>query len=159
MRMIYRSLGLFAVLACGTAQAEDQSPAAACVGVGNDAARLACYDLAFRSGPKSVAKAPEAAQKTDADARFGDSGQLHRDLKAKSDLPKNLSARLQKVSHLASGLYRLQLDNGQVWQTIETDWATSFAAQDSITITRMPIGGYQISLAGDTRSVAVRRYR
>jgi hypothetical protein len=94
-------------------------------------------------------------RKTDAEAKFGDNGQIHSNRKA--DLPKNLNAQVEQVTPLPTGLYRLTLDNGQVWRTTQADWALVFKANDTITITRMVLGGYEISLAGKNRTVSARR--
>jgi hypothetical protein len=72
-------------------------------------------------------------------------------------LPKSITATVRSVRPLAQGLYRLSLDNGQVWQTREADWAIVFKSNDAVTISRLVLGGYQISAAGSTRSIGARR--
>jgi hypothetical protein len=161
MRELSAAIGLAFVfaLACG-AHGQDLKAAQACTRLGDDASRLACYDAAFgvaKGGAKpSTAQQPEV-DKTDAQARFGDNGQIHPE--AKAALPKNLTAQVQQVTSLPSGLYRLTLDNGQVWRTTQADWALAFKANDTVTISRMLLGGYDISLAGQNKSVSARRIK
>jgi hypothetical protein len=128
----------------GAVRSEDIAAARACAGITQNAARLACYDSAFgnTSGPE---------------AQFGDNGQLRPLPAHKESLPKNVTAIVQSVRPLPQGLYRLSLDNGQVWQTRDADWAIVFKSNDAVTISRMALGGYQISVAGGGRSVGAKR--
>ena len=156
MRKIPSAAGVSLVLALGCARGEDFKAAQACTRLGDDASRLSCYDAAF-----GVAKSPAVQQsgvgKTDAQAKFGDNGQIHPGPKV--DLPKDLTVQVQQVTPLPTGLYRLTLDNGQVWRTTQADWALAFKANDMVTISRMLLGGYEISLAGQNKSVSARRIK
>jgi hypothetical protein len=117
------------------------------------------------NAPLGAAKPPttgQAAQqsevpKTEAAAKFGDDGRLHPHPKA--DLPKNLTAQVQHVAPLPTGLYRLTLDNGQVWSTTQADSSLAFKANDMVTISRLLLGGYEISLAGHNTSVSATRMK
>ena len=134
-----------AAAASSTLRAEDIAAARACVGIAQNPARLECYDKAFGvSAPN-----PEA--------QFGDTGQLQPKPALTENLPKSVTAAVRSAQPLAQGLYRLSLDNGQVWQTLEADWALHFQSSDSVTISRLPLGGYQISMAGSGRSVGAKR--
>jgi hypothetical protein len=75
----------------------------------------------------------------------------------KPTVPKNLSAQVREVAILPAGLYRLTLDNGQVWDTTQADSALAFKANDAVTISRRVLGGYEISLAGHNNSVSATR--
>jgi hypothetical protein len=159
MRELSSAIGLVFVLAVGCAHGQDLKAAQACTRLGDDVARLSCYDAAL-----GAAKPPAAPQsgvvKTDpaqAQAKFGDDGRLH--AHAKADLPKNLTAQVQQVTPLADGLYRLALDNGQVWRTSQADSSLAFKANDMVTISRLVLGGYEISLAGHTTSVNATRIK
>jgi hypothetical protein len=156
MRQLSAAIGLAFVLALGCAHGQDLKAAQACTRLGDDVSRLSCYDAAL-----GVAKPPTAPQsgvgKTVAQAKFGDNGQLHPDPKA--DLPKNLTARVQQVMSLPNGLYRLTLDNGQVWRTTQADWALTLQSNDAVTISRKVLGGYEISLAGHAPSVSATRIK
>jgi hypothetical protein len=154
MRELAAASGLTLVLALGCAHGQDLKAAQACARLSDDAARLACYDAAFGVA-KAPAARPSGVGKPDAQVKFGDYGQLHPDTKA--DLPKNLTVQVRQVTSLPNGLYRLTLDNGQVWRTAQADWALTFKANDAVTISRMALGGYQISIAGQGKSVGARR--
>jgi len=75
----------------------------------------------------------------------------------KPTLLKNLPAQVREVTILPAGLYRLTLDNGQVWDTTQADSALAFKANDAVTISRRVLGGYEISLAGHNNSVSATR--
>jgi hypothetical protein len=156
MRELSASIGLALILALGCAHGEDLKAVRACTQLSDDVSRLACYDAAL-----GVAKSPTAQQSgvdaTDTQAKFGDNSQLHPDPKA--DLPKNLTVQVRQVTSLPTGLYRLTLDNGQVWRTTQADWALAFKANDTIIISRMVLGGYIISLAGRNESVNATRIK
>jgi hypothetical protein len=63
------------------------------------------------------------------------------------------------VTPLPDGLYRLALDNGQVWRTSQADSSLAFKANDMVTISRLMLGGYEISLAGHNASVNATRIK
>jgi hypothetical protein len=164
MRRLSAGIGVVFVLALGCARGQDLKAAQACTRLGDDASRLACYDAAFGHNAAlgvGMAKPPAAQQsgvaKTETAAKFGDNGQLHPESKA--DLPKNLTAQVQQVTPLPTGLYRLALDNGQIWRTTEADLALAFKANDMVTISRRVLGGYEISLAGHSTSVNATRVK
>ena len=156
MRELSVVIGLALVLALGCAHGQDLRAAQACTRLGDDVSRLACYDAAL-----GVAK-PSAVQqsgvgKTDAQTNFGDNAQLHPDPQA--DLPKSLTVQILQVKPLPYGLYRLTLENGQVWRTTQADSALAFRANDTVTISRRVLGGYEISLARRNANVNATRIK
>jgi hypothetical protein len=182
MSMRIWSVSLFCVMAGRAASAwpEDLAAARACVQLAGAAARLACYDAAFAAQPvppanpapsappassASFAPSPPPASSTSsappasAAASFGDNGQLQQQLKAKAKLPKELQFKVQTAVPIGRGLYRLTLENGQIWETRQADWALEFKSSDTVTISRMVFDTYQISLAGQGRSVGVKRIK
>jgi hypothetical protein len=147
------------MLALGCARGQDSNAAQACTRLGDDASRLSCYDAAF-----GVSKPPTAEQpgvgKTKSPAtlgNFGDNGQLHPNSQA--DLPKSMTMQVQQVTPLAHGLYRLTLENGQVWRTTQADSALEFKAKDRVIISRRVMGGYKVSLMGRNASVSAIRIK
>jgi hypothetical protein len=159
-RRVAPVLGLALLFALGIAHGQDLQAAQACTRLGDDAARLLCYDTAmgrFRSasgGPKPQS-APPTSVATEAEAKFGDDGRLH--TQTKPSLPKKMSAQVREVTVLPAGLYRLVLDNGQVWDTTQAVSALAFKANDAVTITHGLLGSHQISLTGHSTSVSVIR--
>jgi hypothetical protein len=123
--------------------------------------RLACYDTFFRKGsaeqptPPAAAKAQTPAQSTNAAPPASEFGGEFRN--QHKDVPKRVNAVVTGVTPLGRGLYRLSLDNGQVWDTTQADWALEFHASNSVTISRMMLGNYLISRVGEGRSIAVKR--
>jgi hypothetical protein len=90
-----------------------------------------------------------------AQANFGDVGRPN--AKTESAVPKSLSAQVREVVPLPAGLYRLILDNGQVWDTTQADSALAFKTNDAITISRGWLGSYQVFLAGHNTGVSAVR--
>ena len=132
-------------------------------------ARLACYDAAFavNAAPHSAAsetspgaaqsaaaEPPPAAAKTPEES-FGDTGNLRGS--QRPVLPKQVTATVLDAVPLGQGLYRLTLDNGQIWQTTQADWALDFDPRNSVTISRMTFGNYLISRTGQGRTVSIKR--
>ncbi|HEY2678786.1 MAG TPA: hypothetical protein VGI65_17565 [Steroidobacteraceae bacterium] len=127
------------------ASAEDIAAARKCSAISDPTARLACFDAAF-----AVAPAPPAAT-------FGDNVALQQQRAPKVVLPKMIEVKVTQATSLGKGLYRLTLDNGQVWETHEADWTLQFKSSDVITISRLPMGSYQISMPGVARTISARR--
>ena len=153
MQKVAPAFGLALVFALKCAHGQDLQAAQACTRLGDDATRLSCYDAAM--GVLKSATPPAEAVATEPLAKFGDDGRLHTE--AKTLLPKNLSAQVREVTLLPAGLYRLALDNGQVWDTTQAASALAFKANDAVTISRGLLGSHQISLAGHNTSVSVVR--
>ena len=159
MRTLSAAIGLGFTLALCDARAQDLESAKACTSLGDNAARLACYDAALRvTKPPTNAPQPRV-QNPDPQAQFGDNGQIQRDQKSKPEVPNSLTGHVQQVTALANGRYRLTLDNGQVWQTDPADWTMTFKVGETVTISRFSLGSYQISLAGNTRSIGAKRVK
>jgi len=156
MRIFTSAVGLALVLTMGSARSRDLKPAQACTRLSDDASRLACYDAALGYS-KSPAVQSSGTDKTAPPAKFGDNGLLHPD--AKADLPKSMTVQVRQVTSLAYGLYRLTLDNGQVWRTTQADSALEFKADDMVTISRRVLGGYEVSFAGRNASVNATRIK
>lgn len=172
------------LILAGIATADEPS-ARSCTSIADKMARLACYDAALGvttvPAPQSATSvaspvaprtspapqtapapaprtapvvAPPSVAKTPEDA-FGDTGNLKGS--QKPVLPKRLTATVLKAVPLGQGLYRLTLDNGQIWQTTQADWTVDFDSSNSVTISRMMFGNYLISHTGQGITVSVKR--
>lgn len=148
-RSIVALLALCAL--AGEVRAGDVSKASQCMAVVDNTARLACYDAAFGVARPGVAVPARPA------AEFGDRGQLHQAPDARETLPKRIDFKVAKVESLAGGLFRLTMNNGQVWATKEPDWALDFKNGDEVTIQRMVAGSFRVSHKGQGRNVTVAR--
>lgn len=157
------------VMMAGTATADEIS-ARSCTSIADKTARLACYDAALgvNPGPNSTkSEAPPRSPQTTLpphsavvekklpEDAFGDTGNLRGS--EKPALPKRLTATVLSAVSLGQGLYRITLDNGQIWQTTQADGALDFHPSNSITISRMMLGNYLISLTGQGRTVSIKR--
>jgi hypothetical protein len=133
MRTLSSAIGLSFVFAIGCARSQNLKTARACTRLSDDVSRLACYDAAFGVSKSSTAQ-PSGVGTLEPLPRFGDNGGLHPD--PPTDLPKSMTAQVQQVTALAYGLYRLTLDNGQVWRTTQADSALEFKANDRLVLSR-----------------------
>jgi hypothetical protein len=137
----------------------------ACTKLQSDSKRLACFDrevAALVQGhpqpPHEMGEHPVSAPDTtpiETQARFGDDGRIRSE--TKPPIPKSLTAQVREVIPLPAGLYRLTLDNEQVWSTTQADPALAFKVDDAVTISRLLLGGYEISLKGHTTTVSAVR--
>jgi hypothetical protein len=158
MRNLTAAFGLVLMFTLPCAQAQELKDPHTCMQLSDDVVRLSCYDAAmgFVKPPSKSAGARVTSTTTAAaEAKFGDDGRLHTE--AKAPALKHLSAQVQDVMVLPTGLYRLTLDNGQVWDTTQADSALAFKANDAVVISQGLFGSHQISLAGHTTSVSVAR--
>lgn len=133
------AFSLAMILAFQCARGEDLHAMQACTQLGDDTERLSCYDAAM-----GVAKSvkPGGSARVHSASQFG---------------PKSVSAQVREVTLLPAGLYRLSLDNGQIWETNQADSALVFKAKDTIVISRGLLGGNQVALSGHTTSVGATR--
>jgi hypothetical protein len=146
-RTVAPASGLALVFALGCAHGQDLQAVQACTRLADDPARLSCYDSAMgRSKPGASATKPQWVAPTAA---------VGAEARAKPELPKEFSAHVREVTPLPAGLYRLALDNGQVWETTQSTSALVFKENDAVTITRGSLGSHHISLAGHNTSVTV----
>jgi hypothetical protein len=145
MKKMSPALALAMIFALQCAQGQDLHAMQTCTQLGDDEARLSCYDAAM-----GVAKSASSAAKP----KPGDDGRLHSEAKT---LPKTVSAQVREAALLPAGMYRLTLDNGQVWETTQADSALAFKANDAIVISRGWLGSIQISLAGHNTNVSATR--
>jgi hypothetical protein len=160
-RHILGGVGLAVVCSMSPQFVFSAESAASCANIGDNMQRLACYDSFFGKGstvqptPPTAAKAQTPAQPTPAAPSASEFGGEFRN--QHKDGPKRLNAVVTDVTSIGQGLYRLKLDNGQVWDTTQADWALAFHPSNTVTISRMMLGNYLISRAGGGRSVAVKR--
>jgi hypothetical protein len=126
-------------------EAENLNAARLCAANKDATARLACYDAAFAVVPPAPT------------AQFGDNEHLQKLRTPTVDTPKALELTVKSAQPLQQGLFRLTLDNGQVWETRQAEWSLAFKPSDIVTISRLPLGGYQISMKGNPRTVGAKR--
>jgi hypothetical protein len=126
-------------------EAENLNAARLCAANTDATARLACYDAAYAVVPPTPT------------AQFGDNEHLQKLRTPTVETPKSLELTVKSAQPLLQGLFRLTLDNGQVWETRQAERSLAFKPSDIVTISRLPLGGYQISMKGNPRSVGAKR--
>ena len=156
MRPKSRSVFLALVALAFAAHADEQNAAKECAKVSVESARLACYDALFRGAPAAqTAKADPANE-------FGMTETLRGEAQGRikpAELPKRIRAKIVAANALPSGLYRLELDNGQVWVTKEAMWDVSFAAGQDVFLDRGVLNSYRISPVDRPRFLTAKRVK
>lgn len=162
MRRLVISLAL-ATLAPAGALAADGSlqQARACAAIQDSLQRLVCYDRVFApsSAPAASVPAPAPAPATAAapaaaaappaaDPResFG-ADQLKRseaERKAAPE-PRTMTATVSQVRETRPSVFRVTLENGQVWQQMDMDSQFLVAEGDTVQIDRGRMGGYRMA--------------
>lgn len=111
-----------ALLAAQASMADETVPPSlqACARIANDGERLGCFD---REVARIVSGAPAAAPATPV-ALFGANRETQQAAAPAAAVQREelqeIVARATAVTTLASGRLRIELDNGQVWQQIES---------------------------------------
>jgi hypothetical protein len=127
--------------------------------------RLVCFDRAFAAPAQSAAPAPAAAPVAPVTATppvpavaatpaaseaFGDE-QVKRpvkELKVKAG-PENLQATVASLKEMRKGLFRITLDNEQVWEQGETTSLFRVDVGDTVRIERGALGSYRMARVAD----------
>ena len=150
MKLLFGSL-----LLSSTALAADDAAILRCRAVADATSRLACYDaLPLGAGQAQAQPQPGEAQRSvkPLAEQFGLEEQL---------LP---SLSIEKIESGIPGHFEgwgpnetIRLDNGQIWQV--ADGSSRFYSVDNpkVTITRGALGAFYLNLAGENRTVRVRR--
>ena len=113
------------------------------------------------SAPKAAAAAaspaagPAAATPASAPA-LGDES-LKKDKKSSQEAPKSLEARVTAVRESRPELFRMTLENGQIWQQVETSSLFHVKQGDLVRIEKGSMGSYRMSLAKGSGWVRVTR--
>lgn len=138
----------------GTALAAESTSDAArrCAAITDSLARLVCYDQVYNPAPGSTgaaasASAPVAAPPAPA-VSFGDDAKKKSKTEraaAETKAPSSLTANVTALLDTQGNMYRVTLDNGQVWQTQE--WRSMFVLKvgDTVRIDKGTMGGYRMA--------------
>jgi hypothetical protein len=147
---------LFPLLLLSTAALADDAALLRCRGIAEASARLACYDavpLTATEGKAGQGAAKQGSQPPTPE-QFG--------LEEKLVPPPGLDAIESSISGRFEGGQpntTIRLANGQVWQV--TDGSSRICDVDNpkVEIRRGMLGAFYLNLAGDNRTVRVRRLR
>ena len=153
----------FAALA---AQAASSDAPQRCAEIGDDFARLACYDAIFRKPVASAAStavpaaaaAPAAATGTAAasaatnpEADFGltEAAKRARDpQKAQQEMPESITGAVAAVGRRPAGELTVTLENGQVWTQVMVDQRARVAVGDTVIIKKAALGSHLLVTQG-----------
>lgn len=125
-----------------------------CGRIGDERARLACYDGLFRA-PQD---APPAAAPREAEFGLTEQERREREREAgAAPVPDAIASTVLRVVTRRPGLPVLELDNGQTWRLLESSDTPPFRAGDHVTIRRGAIGSYLASAAERPGAWRVRR--
>lgn len=131
-----------------------------CAGIGDDRARLACYDAIYRkpapSAASSTASATDAAPAAVAaetvatvaaspvnDFGLTEAAKRARDSeRAQDQIYESITGKVAAVSQRPTGELTVTLESGQVWTQVTLDQRARVAVGDTVTIRRAALGSY-----------------
>jgi hypothetical protein len=155
-------------IAAGTAQGADTAASHPCAGIGEDSARLACYDRTFGRGPapapmsapasaKPVTAVPvaaaagtaaavpavDAAEKAQREFGLSETGKRALDdNRSIPQEPESITARVKSASRRPTGEQVFVLENGQVWVETSTFTAARVQPGDEVTVRKGALGSF-----------------
>jgi hypothetical protein len=144
------AIAIAAVLAGGSAVAADALESAqACARVQDSLQRLVCYDRLFPPGQPAVGVASAPAPASTGIDEFGADGIKRSDSERKADsAPRSMTAAVTEARESRPNVFRVTLDNGQVWQQMDMDSLFTVRAGDTVQIERGRLGGYRMARTG-----------
>ena len=111
-------------------------------------ARLTCYDQLFAKAPAAAAvgapAAGAAAAAVPAAASVG-AEMLPKAREEKSTAAPALLATITAILPNPGNMFRITLDNGQVWETQEGHSSFIIKVGDTVRINKRPMGSYQVA--------------
>ena len=138
--------GVALAVASGAAPAADAQLEAAhhCTQIQDNLERLTCFDRAFAPpeapAPRAATVAQPPAASPPAEAR-------------------NVDARVAVASERPQHVYRITLEDGQVWEQNEFSSLFELKAGDTVRITKGAMGGYRMARISGARGVWVDVHR
>ena len=159
---------ILALLIAGTnAHADDLSDRILeCSAIGEDAARLACYDglvIAEASAVPTPPAAPavpvaEVAAPPPAPASLGAETLRHKDRAAEAEEEVKVSATVTRCGENADGRYVFYFSNGQVWKQSKNDRVYFRDCNFDVTISK-DFFGYKMQQEGEKRRIRIKRMK
>jgi hypothetical protein len=144
------ALAIAVMLAGSAALAADTTVQSAqrCAQVQDSLQRLVCYDRVFPPGdnaatPAATPAAPPAAAPAQ---EFGAESVRRSEEERQAEAPvRSLTATVKSVREMRADVFRMTLDNGQVWDQMEMDMTFHVQVGDTVQIERGRLGGYRMS--------------
>lgn len=155
---------LFCLVGCGGVMAATLPPTLrACVGIADDKVRLACLDREIALLENASVHNPAATVVLTPEQKLGLPQKRVEQIEAPVGAPapatvKGLEAHIAKASGDAAGHAVVELDNGQVWQQIDSQSGFSPRSGDLAKISKGAMGSFWLSL-DSRRAARVKRVR
>lgn len=159
------------LVACLSAESSRAADVRDCVGIPDDAERLACYDAALGRVAGQAAVAPAATDRAatatgtavvvDPVAEFGltDAQKRAQDPeRARQALPDSITGTVSSASRQPTGELVVTLESGQVWTQAEVLTKARVAPGDVVTIRKAALGSY-VMVTANRVAMRVRRVR
>lgn len=160
MRTMKMSLGTW-VLFCGAATAADATLEAGrrCVQLTDSLQRLVCFDRAFAAAPAQAAApasvnapVPVAAPSAVVPS-LGDENLKRRARDpAAADEPRSLTAKVAGLRETRQNVFRITLDNDQVWQQMDLENRFYLEVGDQVQVEKGLMGGYRMAKTAPNRT-------
>jgi hypothetical protein len=161
-----RMIGFLSAAALATTAAAQSAPDPldACAQKADAAARLACFDkeMQRRHAPHTTPTRTPPAAARQADDTVGLEGtqlrkKLHeKGIEADKPKPQPMVAQVQRALSRPDHRYTLVLDNGQVWEQVDSQAGLFIQAHEPVTITPGLLGSFFLETAKQ-KYVRVRR--
>jgi hypothetical protein len=153
------------VLFCSATMAADATLEAArrCVQVTDSLQRLVCFDRAFAAAPTAMPAAAAAPASTPVVPvvpavvpSLGDESLKKRVRDDAANEPTSLTAKVAGLRETRPNIFRITLDNGQVWQQMDMESRFFLEVGDPVQVERGMMGGYRMAKTGKNRSAWAR---
>ncbi len=152
---------LFLTLLCVCGAALAAAPTAEdirhCSAIADSTARLACFDqlsaapaTTAKKGPVAAPVAPVVVAPAAAGSLGADS--MHKSAEqraAEATAPSALTAQVTAVLPTQGNMYRITLDNAQVWQTMEGRSVFVVKPGDTVHVEKRSMGNYQVAVVAN----------
>lgn len=117
-----------------------------CTQIKDSLERLVCFDRAFASAetPASAPAPTAAPPAVSAAPALGDE-QLERPAESRPKVPLNAEARVAQLQDLPGRVYRITLDNDQVWDQNEFSSLFQVKVGDTVRIVKGVLGSYRMA--------------
>jgi hypothetical protein len=168
MKKIFHAVVVMSLSAAAMAAAPSADEIRRCAAIVDSTARLACFDQLSAVPPATSKRAPVAAPLTTAPAAAAPAAvpvapaavpaaaslgaenlPKTREEKAATSGPTSLTAGVTGVLATQGNMYRITLDNGQVWQTMEGRSVFAVKVGDTVRIDKRSMGSYQLARVVD----------
>ena len=131
-----------------------------CKAIGEDAARLECYDGLVTAEVSAAPAAPvtEVASPPPAPASLGVETMRQKDRTGDAAEKVEVSATVTRCGENADGRYVFYFSNGQVWKQSKDDRVYFRDCNFDVTITK-DFFGYKMQQAGENRRIRIKRLK